>query len=48
MRPDFHKAWEARQFFSLSLESNVHSVWLGLSGIKRLKTIRVSTGYQLN
>ena len=36
-RPDFCRAYEARQFFSLLMKSNVHGVWLVQSGRKKVE-----------
>ena len=47
-RPEFGMVYEAKHSFNLSLKPNVQSVWLVQSGRKRLNTIRISIGYQLN
>ena len=36
-RSDFFKVYEARQFVSLSLKTNVHSAWIAQSGRKNVE-----------
>ena len=40
-RSGFCKIQEARQFFSLLLKPDVHSVWLDRGGIKRSNATRI-------
>ena len=40
-RSSYCKAYEARQFFRLLLQPNVHCVWLAKGGRKMLKTMRL-------